>query len=55
LSLDEARRRVADMAADIFALLPGIGYETVTHFGWEELLFWHGKAVSAAKRLRGIV
>jgi hypothetical protein len=43
------------MAADIFALLPGIGYETVMNFYWEELLFWHGKAVSVAKRLRGAV
>jgi hypothetical protein len=41
------------MAADVLALLPGVGYEAVMNFSWEELLFWHGKAVNAAKRLRG--
>jgi hypothetical protein len=43
------------MAADILAPLPGIGYGTVMNFRLEELLFWHGKAVSVAKRLRGAV
>jgi hypothetical protein len=41
------------MAAEIFALLPGMGYETVMNFYWEELLFRHKKAATAAKRLRG--
>jgi hypothetical protein len=41
------------MAAEIFALLPGLDYKTVMDFYWEELLFWHKKAVAAAKRLRG--
>jgi hypothetical protein len=43
------------MAAEIFALLPGIRYETVMDFYWEELLFWHKKAVTVARRLRGVL
>jgi hypothetical protein len=42
------------MAAEIFALLPGVGYETVMNFYWDELLFWHKKAVTVARRLRGV-
>jgi hypothetical protein len=43
------------MAADVLALLPGVGYGAVMDFSWDELVFWHGKAASVAKRLRGAV
>lgn len=50
LTLDEVQSRVADMAFDIMAVLPGISFETVMGFYWEELLFWHRKT----ERLRGV-
>jgi hypothetical protein len=42
------------MVAEVLALLPGMGFKTLMDMYWDELLFWHGKAVDTAKRLRGI-
>jgi hypothetical protein len=42
------------MAAEVLALLPGMDYKSLMDMYWEELLFWHGKAVDTAKRMRGI-
>jgi hypothetical protein len=41
------------MVAEILAVLPGISYETVMNFYWDELSFWHNKAVSVYKRMHG--
>jgi hypothetical protein len=41
------------MAAESLALLPGMGFETVMNFSWEELSFWHKKAVEVYKALHG--
>jgi len=41
------------MVAEILMLLPGMDFTTLMNFYWEELSFWHEKAVSAAKAIRG--
>jgi hypothetical protein len=43
------------MVAEILLLLPGMDYETVMNFYWDELSFWHDKAVTVFKRLRGVM
>jgi hypothetical protein len=42
------------MVAEVLALLPGVGFNALMDMYWEELLFWRGKAVETAKRLRGM-
>jgi hypothetical protein len=42
------------MVAEVLALLPGMEFKTLMEMYWDELLFWHGKAVDTAKRLRGV-
>jgi hypothetical protein len=41
------------MVAEILALLPGMGFSNLMQMEWEELSFWHEKAVSVAKAMRG--
>jgi hypothetical protein len=41
------------MVAEILHLLPGMDYATLMDFFWEELSFWHKKAVDTAKAVRG--
>jgi hypothetical protein len=41
------------MVAEILLLLPGMDFSTLMDFHWEELSFWHEKAVNAAKAIRG--
>jgi len=41
------------MAAEILLLLPGMGFETVMDMYWEQLLFWHEKAVEAYNAVYG--
>jgi hypothetical protein len=41
------------MVAEIMLLLPGMDFVTLMDFHWEELSFWHEKAVNAAKAVRG--
>lgn len=40
---------MADMMVNLLAVLPGMSYETVMGFTWDELNFWHKKT----ERLRG--
>jgi hypothetical protein len=54
LRIEAIRIVDAYFSAEIPALLPDMGYETVMDFYREELLFRHKKAVSSAKRLRGV-
>jgi hypothetical protein len=49
LTLQEVQDIVADMVVNLLAVLPGMGYETVMGFSWEELNYWHTKT----QRLRG--
>jgi len=42
------------MVAELLALLPGMNYQSVMDMDWNEFSFWHGKAVSVYKRIRGI-
>lgn len=42
------------MAAELLALLPGMSYETVMNFYWEELSFWHEKAINVYKAMHGV-
>jgi hypothetical protein len=42
------------MVAEILALLPGMGFETLMNMYWEELSFWHGKAVGVHNALHGV-
>jgi len=37
------------MVVNLLAVLPGMSYETVMNFTWDELNFWHKKT----NRLRG--
>jgi hypothetical protein len=41
------------MAAEILMLLPGMDFTTLMDMYWEQLSFWHEKAVNAAKAIRG--
>jgi hypothetical protein len=41
------------MGAELLMLMPGLGYETVKNFYWEELVFWHKEAVKVYKRMHG--
>jgi hypothetical protein len=41
------------MVAEILHLLPGMDFPTLMNFYWEELSFWHEKAVKVAKAVRG--
>jgi hypothetical protein len=41
------------MVAEILALLPGMDFLTLMNMYWEELSFWHEKAVSVHKALHG--
>jgi hypothetical protein len=42
------------MAAEIMALLPGMDYQSLMDMYWEELRFWHEKAVNVYKALHGM-
>jgi len=41
------------MVAEILLLLPGMDFATLMDMYWEQLSFWHEKAVVAAKAIRG--
>jgi hypothetical protein len=41
------------MVAEILMLLPGMGFGALMDMYWEELSFWHDKAVKAARVIRG--
>ena len=42
------------MAAEILLLLPGMDFTTLMNMYWDELSFWHEKAVGAYKTLHGV-
>jgi len=42
------------MVAEILAMLPGMDFSTLMDTRWEQLSFWHEKAVKAAKAVRGV-
>jgi len=42
------------MVAEILALLPGMDFSTLMDMYWEQLSFWHEKAVKVAKAIRGV-
>ena len=54
LSLEEICDRVAEMVAEILLLLPGMDFTTLMDMYWEQLSFWHEKAVNTAKAIRGV-
>jgi len=41
------------MVAVILMLLPGMDLTTLMNMYWEELSFWHEKAVNVTKAIRG--
>jgi hypothetical protein len=41
------------MVAEILILLPGMDFVTLMEMYWEQLSFWHEKAVNATKAIRG--
>jgi hypothetical protein len=41
------------MAAEILMLLPGMDFATLMEMHWEQLSFWHEKAVGVTKAIRG--
>jgi hypothetical protein len=51
--MEEACGRVAEMVAEILALLPGMDFLSLMDMHWEQLSFWHEKAVSATMAMRG--
>jgi len=53
LTLEEICDRVAEMVAVILVLLPGMDFSTLMDMYWEQLSFWHEKAVSVTKAMRG--
>jgi len=53
LTQEEVCDRVAEMVAEILMLLPGMDFTTLMDMYWEQLSFWHEKAVNAAKAVRG--
>jgi hypothetical protein len=42
------------MVAQMLYVLPGMGYETLMNMYWEELCFWHEKAVDVYKRVHEV-
>jgi hypothetical protein len=52
--VEDLRDRVSDMAAEILAILPGMGFKDVMDMLWEELSFWHSKAVGVRKKMLGV-
>jgi len=42
------------MVAEILALLPGMGFATLMDMNWEQLSFWHQKAVDVYKAVHGV-
>jgi len=42
------------MVAEILMLLPGMDFATLMDMYWEQLSFWHEKAVSVYKAARGV-
>ena len=42
------------MVAELLALLPGMDYQTLMNMYWDELAFWHEKAVAVYKKLHGV-
>jgi hypothetical protein len=41
------------MVAEILMLLPGMDFAALMNMYWEELSFWHEKAVKTARVIRG--
>jgi len=41
------------MVALILVLLPGMDFTTLMDMYWEQLSFWHEKAVNVTKAVRG--
>jgi len=41
------------MVAEILMLLPGMDFSTLMDMEWEQLSFWHDKAVNVTKAARG--
>jgi len=42
------------MVAEILMLLPGMDFNTLMEMYWEQLSFWHEKAVIVTRAVRGI-
>jgi hypothetical protein len=41
------------MVAEILVLLPGMDFMSLMDMSWEQLSFWHDKAVSVTRAMRG--
>jgi len=41
------------MVAEILMLLPGMDFSTLMDMHWDQLSFWHEKAVNVTKAVRG--
>jgi hypothetical protein len=53
LTLEEICGRVAEMVAEILAVLHGMDFKTIMDMYWEELSFWHEKAVNVSRTMYG--
>jgi hypothetical protein len=54
LTFAEIRDRVAGMVAEILTLMGGMSYESLMEMYFEELSFWHKKAVDVYKATHGV-
>jgi hypothetical protein len=43
------------MVAQILYMLPGMGYDTLMNMYWEEVSFWHEKALGVYKTVHGVL
>ena len=53
IPISEVRDRIAAMVAEILYLLPGMDFQILMDMGWEQLSFWHGKAVEVHRAIHG--